>query len=566
MSVTLTVNGTGYSFPNTADENWGDNVTNWATAVTSGMLQKAGGSFTLTAEVNFGATYGLKTAYIKSQATNPSATGIMRLGNTEAISWRNAANNADLALAVNGSNQLQFNGNSFLYTGAGSIVNADISASAAIAYSKLNLTGSIVNADVSASAAIAYSKLNLAGSIVNADISASAAIAYSKLALTGSIVNADISASAAIAYSKLNIADGDLTIAKTAGLQTALDTKASGNDFAGHIAGTAVHGVSGAVVGTTDTQTLTNKTINGSSNTLSNVPLGSVTGTLAIANGGTGQTSANAALNALLPSQASAATKYLTSDGTDASWAAVTVAFNITSQSSAYSAVIGDAVLVTAAAVITLPTAVGSAGKEIIVINRSASAANVTINTTSSQTVGGRASGDIILRRQNNFIRVVSDGANWQIVAKLEHEVKTVSATSTINGATLSYQTTSASISLGIGEWEIEGNLALSTPAGASAVFFYADTGFFEADGANNTTPPTAIASQVDGPRSYGDWFSGYKLHPAQTNAESFGVWPLKTRIIVTSGTQTVYFVPSIGYSTASTTQWKSFLTARRIF
>lgn len=83
------------------------------------------------------------------------------------------------------------------------VVNADVSASAAIAYSKLNLATSIVNADVSASAAIAYSKLNLATSIVNADISASAAIAYSKLNLATSIVNADISASAAIAFSKL---------------------------------------------------------------------------------------------------------------------------------------------------------------------------------------------------------------------------------------------------------------------------------------------------------------------------------------------------------------------------
>lgn len=39
--------------------------------------------------------------------------------------------------------------------------------------------------------------------IVNADISGSAAIAYSKLSLTNSIVNADINSSAAIAYSKL---------------------------------------------------------------------------------------------------------------------------------------------------------------------------------------------------------------------------------------------------------------------------------------------------------------------------------------------------------------------------
>ena len=85
------------------------------------------------------------------------------------------------------------------------LVNANISGSAAIAYSKLNLSGAILNADVNASAAIAYSKLNLATSIVNADVSASAAIAKSKLASLD-VVNADVNAAAAIAYSKLNLA------------------------------------------------------------------------------------------------------------------------------------------------------------------------------------------------------------------------------------------------------------------------------------------------------------------------------------------------------------------------
>jgi hypothetical protein len=85
----------------------------------------------------------------------------------------------------------------------GTIVNGDINASAAIAYSKLSLGNSIVNADVSSSAAIAYSKLSLGNSIVNADVSSSAAIAYSKLSLGNSIVNADISASAAISTSKI---------------------------------------------------------------------------------------------------------------------------------------------------------------------------------------------------------------------------------------------------------------------------------------------------------------------------------------------------------------------------
>jgi hypothetical protein len=49
-----------------------------------------------------------------------------------------------------------------------------------------------------------------------------------------------------------------------------------------------------------------------------------VSGTLGIANGGTGQTTANAAFNALAPSQATNSGKYLTTDGTDTSWATVT--------------------------------------------------------------------------------------------------------------------------------------------------------------------------------------------------------------------------------------------------
>lgn len=44
------------------------------------------------------------------------------------------------------------------------IVNADISGSAAIAYTKLALTGSIVNADISSGAAILASKIQVAGS------------------------------------------------------------------------------------------------------------------------------------------------------------------------------------------------------------------------------------------------------------------------------------------------------------------------------------------------------------------------------------------------------------------
>lgn len=150
-----------------------------------------------------------------------------------------------------------------------SIVNADVSPSAAIAYSKLNLATSIINADISPTAAIIYSKLNLANSITNADISSSAAIQYSKLALTGSLVDADISSSANISRSKI-------------------------------IAGTPDH-------------------------VLINDPAGlmSSEAQLAISRGGTGASTANAALNALLPQQSGNSGKFLQTDGSNSSWITV---------------------------------------------------------------------------------------------------------------------------------------------------------------------------------------------------------------------------------------------------
>jgi hypothetical protein len=71
-------------------------------------------------------------------------------------------------------------------------------------------------------------------------------------------------------------------------------------------------------------QTLTNKTISGANNTITNVSLTTgVTGTLPIGNGGTGQTTAGAAINALLPAQTSQSGKFLTTNGTDPSWSFV---------------------------------------------------------------------------------------------------------------------------------------------------------------------------------------------------------------------------------------------------
>ena len=120
----------------------------------------------------------------------------------------------------------------------GTIVNADINASAAIDKTKINgtavtvadtgtvtstmiLDGTILDADINSAAAIDKTKINgtaiTAGdtgtvtstmiandTIVNADINTSAQIAYSKINATNSIVDADINASAAITKTKIS--------------------------------------------------------------------------------------------------------------------------------------------------------------------------------------------------------------------------------------------------------------------------------------------------------------------------------------------------------------------------
>ncbi len=92
-----------------------------------------------------------------------------------ALTSLSAANLTGTAAAINGSAITSLNASN-LASGTvplaqlSGILNAQIGAGAAIAYSKLNLTGSVLNADLAGS--IAYSKLTLTGSVVTGDLTA----------------------------------------------------------------------------------------------------------------------------------------------------------------------------------------------------------------------------------------------------------------------------------------------------------------------------------------------------------------------------------------------------------
>lgn len=198
--LSLTVNNVSFSYPQTGDNNWGDGASNWANAVTNGMLQKAGGNFTLTADVNFGPNFGLLSQYFTTRSSNPAAAGILRLANNEGIAWRNFANGADKVLKVNASDQLEY---------AGAVILSSISVSNNKALAS-NGSGQIVSS-VTTDTELSYvngvtsaiqTQLNTKITASSSDTLTNKTIAAGSNTISG-LANANLSGSAAISNANL---------------------------------------------------------------------------------------------------------------------------------------------------------------------------------------------------------------------------------------------------------------------------------------------------------------------------------------------------------------------------
>ncbi len=116
---------------------------------------------------------------------------------------------------------------------------------------------------------------------------------------------------------------GSVTVTAVATNALTIGTGLSGGSYNGSSAVTIA--IDSTVATLTGSQTLTNKTISGASNTISNISLtSSVTGTLPVANGGTGTTTAQGAMNTFAGAVTSG--QYLRGNGTNVVMSAIQAA------------------------------------------------------------------------------------------------------------------------------------------------------------------------------------------------------------------------------------------------
>ena len=210
-------------------------------------------------------------------------------------------------------------------------------------------------------------------------------------------------------------------------------------------------GAVGAPAGVTGPITSSSATITG----------GSITGItdLAVADGGTGASTAAAALNNLLPSQTSAANKYLQSDGTNASWDAVTVS--------------------TADITGTLPIANGGTG-QISFTNGQLLIGNSTGNTLTPATL--TAGSGVTITNGSGAITVAFSGPGAGSVTSVD-----------VSGGTTGLTTSGGPIT-GSGTITLAGTLAVAN-GGTSLTTLTANNVIL----GNGTSAPTFVAPSTNG-------------------------------------------------------------------
>lgn len=182
MAINAPIGSTTYSVPTTGARGWSDQVTTLLVRLASVANQVVTANYVITADTFFSdssGTYGLKSNFLKGVGAIASADGFIRMASPHAnpgqgaaypgtpegksytyLSWRNSTNSADLHLFPNSDNvTMQFAGKAQVNVDAVQTLTNKIIGSTNTVDGAAITAGTILNAAINATAAIALSKL-----------------------------------------------------------------------------------------------------------------------------------------------------------------------------------------------------------------------------------------------------------------------------------------------------------------------------------------------------------------------------------------------------------------------
>lgn len=351
--------GTTYTVPSVGESDWAGptKVDGLLISIGTNAFSKAGGTFTLQADANFGSSYGLLSKYFTDNVGNAATAGAVRLSNGSSIEWRNYANSGNLVLSTNSSDALTYQG-SVLASSSG-IVPATAGGTGQSSYT----TGDTLYANGSTS----LTKLNIGGS-------STLYVSTGTAPQWAHVMDSMVDVGASVSRSKLAVGTAGHVVINESGTgvmssEATLATSRGGTNISSYTTGDLLYA--------------------SNSSTISKLGIGSSGQKLTVSGG--------------LPS-----------------WGSASESLSVANKTSAYTLTGTDDVIVSngngASITYTLPSASANSGK-VFYLSKAETAGTTNISTIGGDRIG--TSQTVTLGRQDQVLGIVSDGSSvYRVISR----------------------------------------------------------------------------------------------------------------------------------------------------